>query len=106
MTRLFLALALVAPAALAHDHDSDSGNAWVLVLSEDNNSMHGSMTDLRVARSFRLHAVNLRVMGDVFNVTNGNAVLIRNNNVLSTAFNTIGQNLSPRIFRVGLVVGF
>jgi len=63
-------------------------------------------TDLRVARSFRLHAVNLRVMGDVFNVTNGNAVLIRNNNVLSTAFNTIAQNVSPRILRLGLTVGF
>jgi hypothetical protein len=63
-------------------------------------------TDLRVARSFTLRAVNLRVMGDVFNVTNGNAVLIRNNNVLSTAFNTVAQNVSPRILRLGLTIGF
>src|SRR5438034_160289 len=44
-------------------------------------------TDLRVARTFKLRAVSLRVMGDLFNVANANTVLIRNNNVLSTAFN-------------------
>ena len=54
-------------------------------------------TDLRVARTFKLRAISLRVIGDVFNVTNANTVLIRNNNVLSTAFNTIAQNVSPRI---------
>ncbi len=58
-------------------------------------------TDLRVARTFKLRAVSLRLIGDVFNVTNANTVLIRNNNVLSTAFNTIAQNVSPRIFRAG-----
>jgi hypothetical protein len=63
-------------------------------------------TDLRVARTFKMRAVSLRVMGDVFNVTNANTVLVRNNNVQSTAFNTIGQNLSPRILRLGLTVGF
>ena len=63
-------------------------------------------TDLRVARSFKLRTVNLRLIGDVFNVTNANTVLIRNNNIASTAFNTIAQNLSPRILRVGVVVGF
>jgi len=63
-------------------------------------------TDLRVARTFKMRAVTLRLIGDVFNVTNANTVLIRNNNILSTAFNTIAQNVSPRIFRAGLVVGF
>ncbi|MCU1385354.1 MAG: hypothetical protein JWL71_4051 [Acidobacteria bacterium] len=63
-------------------------------------------TDLRVARTFKLRSVNLRVIGDLFNVMNANTVLVRNNNVLSTAFNTIGQNLSPRILRAGLTVGF
>ena len=63
-------------------------------------------TDLRVARTFKLRAVSLRVIGDVFNVANANTVLIRNNNVLSTAFNTVAQNLSPRILRLGLTVGF
>ncbi len=63
-------------------------------------------TDVRVARTFKLRAINLRVIGDLFNVMNANTVLVRNNNVLSTAFNTIGQNLSPRILRAGLTVGF
>jgi hypothetical protein len=63
-------------------------------------------TDLRVARAFKFRAMNLRVMGDLFNVMNANTVLIRNNNVLSTQFNAVAQNLSPRIFRIGMVVGF
>jgi hypothetical protein len=63
-------------------------------------------TDLRVARMFKLRAISVRVIGDLFNVMNANTVLVRNNNVLSTAFNTIGQNLSPRILRAGVVIGF
>ena len=63
-------------------------------------------TDLRLARTFTVRAIKLRAIGDVFNLMNANTVLIRNNNVLSTAFNTIGQNLSPRILRLGLTVSF
>ena len=63
-------------------------------------------TDLRVARTFRMRAVSLRLIGDVFNVFNANTALVRNNNVLSTSFNALAQNLSPRIFRAGLVLGF
>src|SRR5438093_1400233 len=63
-------------------------------------------TDVRAARTFKVPSMSLRVIGDVFNVFNANTVLVRNNNILSTTFNQIGQNLSPRIFRVGVVVGF
>src|SRR5262249_40722927 len=65
-------------------------------------------TDLRVSRPFKLRVVNFRVIGDIFNVTNANTVLIRNNNVFAApnVFNTIQQNLSPRIFRIGMTVGF
>jgi hypothetical protein len=63
-------------------------------------------TDVRVARAFKLRLVNLRLIGDLFNVLNANTVLTRNNNVLSTSFNAIATNLSPRIFRAGIVVGF
>ena len=63
-------------------------------------------TDARVARLFRVGGVNVKVMGDVFNLFNANTVLVRNNNILSTTFNQIGQNLSPRIFRLGASVGF
>jgi len=63
-------------------------------------------TDLRAARTFTFHTVSLRLIGDLFNVMNANTALVRNNNVVSTSFNALGQNLSPRIFRAGLVVGF
>ncbi len=63
-------------------------------------------TDVRVARAFKLRSMHLRLIGDVFNVMNANTVLTRNNNVLSTSFNAIATNLSPRIFRAGLVLGF
>jgi hypothetical protein len=63
-------------------------------------------TDVRAARTFKMQSVSLRVIGDVFNVFNANTVLVRNNNILSATFNQIGQNLSPRIFRIGVVVGF
>jgi carboxypeptidase family protein/TonB-dependent receptor-like protein len=63
-------------------------------------------TDLRVARGFKLQAVSVRFIGDLFNAFNANTALVRNNNVLSPSFNALAQNLSPRIFRVGVVVGF
>ena len=37
---------------------------------------------------------------------NANTVLVRNNNLGSTTFNQIAQNLSPRIFRLGVEVKF
>ena len=63
-------------------------------------------TDARVGRTFKLRTVNVRLIGDVFNVFDANTVLVRNNNILSTTFNQIGQNLSPRIFRVGARFSF
>ncbi|HYM23253.1 MAG TPA: hypothetical protein VEU08_08595, partial [Vicinamibacterales bacterium] len=63
-------------------------------------------TDARVARAFLMGAMSVRVMGDVFNLFNSNTVLVRNNNLGSTAFNQISQNLSPRILRLGVQVRF
>ena len=63
-------------------------------------------TDLRVAKTFKLRTVSVRLIGDLFNVLNANTALVRNNNLASTVFNVLGQNLSPRIFRVGVVFGF
>lgn len=37
---------------------------------------------------------------------NANTALVRVNNITSTTFNALAQNLSPRIARVGVVVGF
>jgi len=63
-------------------------------------------TDLRAARSFKANAVTFRAILDAFNVFNANTALVRNNNITSPTFNALAQNLSPRIFRIGLVVGF
>jgi hypothetical protein len=63
-------------------------------------------TDLRLAKTFRLRTVNVQLLGDVFNLFNANTALVRNNNILSPTLNALAQNLSPRIFRVGAVVGF
>jgi len=63
-------------------------------------------TDIRAARTFTARTVNMRLILDVFNIFNANTALVRNNNVLSPTFNTLAQNLSPRIARVGVVVSF
>jgi hypothetical protein len=70
-------------------------------------------TDLRVAREFKFQRLKVRGILDAFNVFNGNTALVRVNNVTPLAggalpanVNQLAQNLSPRIFRVGLVVGF
>jgi hypothetical protein len=63
-------------------------------------------TDVRAARTFKMQNLSLRVVGDVFNLFNANTVLVRQNNILATNFNAIAQNLSPRIFRMGVEVRF
>ena len=63
-------------------------------------------TDFRLARAFRPGQMNVRVMFDVFNLMNANTALVRVNDITSPSFNALAQNLSPRIARIGLVVGF
>ena len=61
----------------------------------------GTPTSARRGRS-RPQTITLRVVLDVFNVFNANTALVRDNDITSTTFNQIAQNLSPRIFRVGI----
>src|SRR5262245_46906310 len=64
-------------------------------------------TDFRASRQFKIaETVTIRGIVDVFNVFNANTALVRNNNIGATTFNALAQNLSPRIARVGLVIGF
>jgi hypothetical protein len=63
-------------------------------------------TDLRAARTFKANGVSVRAIFDVFNAFNANTALVRSNNVAATNFNVLVQNLSPRIARVGLAIGF
>jgi hypothetical protein len=63
-------------------------------------------SDVRVARAFGVGRANLRLLLDLFNVLNANTALVRVNDITSPTFNALAQNLSPRIARVGVVVGF
>jgi len=63
-------------------------------------------TDVRAAKQFQMRRANLRLILDVFNVFNANTTLVRVNDITSTRFNALAQNLSPRIARVGVIVGF
>jgi hypothetical protein len=86
---------------------ADTG-VQVLVTPEIDTFRHPNLwnTDIRVAREFRARALRLRLIGDVFNLFNANTALVRNNNILSPSFDALAQNLSPRILRFGMVVGF
>jgi hypothetical protein len=63
-------------------------------------------TDIRVAKQFTFDRARIRAIFDVFNVMNANTALVRVNDVTSPTFNELAQNLSPRIARFGVVVGF
>jgi hypothetical protein len=63
-------------------------------------------SDVRVARDFKFGGVTVRGMFDVFNLFNANTALVRNGNITATTFNQLAQNLSPRIARVGVQIGF
>jgi hypothetical protein len=62
--------------------------------------------DLRVARSFMIGRRSTQLIADLFNVMNANTGLVRNRNLDSPSFGRIAQNLSPRILRFGVRVGF
>jgi hypothetical protein len=62
--------------------------------------------DLRAAKSFRFDRASIELIADLFNVMNGNPILVRNRNVGSAAFEQPQQVLSPRILRFGLRVNF
>ena len=74
-------------------------------------------TDIRFARAFAIPSgrmpVTVRIVGDVFNLFNANTGLTRVNLISNAAsgaqsatFNTLVSNMSPRIARIGVVVGF
>jgi hypothetical protein len=50
--------------------------------------------------------VHVEGIADLFNVFNANTELVRNRNAASPTYGQLSQNLSPRILRFGLRVGF
>jgi hypothetical protein len=63
-------------------------------------------TDIRAAKELKINTISLRLIFDLFNVLNANTALVRNDNIASPTFDALAQNLSPRIARIGLTVGF
>lgn len=61
--------------------------------------------DLRLAKNIRVARTNLHLVADLFNVFNNNVELQRNRTIGGT-FNQLNQNLSPRILRFGVRLGF
>src|SRR5262245_34023964 len=83
-------------------------SAIVLVSPQYDSFLYDNVwdTDMRVARQFTFQTVKVRLIADVFNLFNANTALLRVNNIGATNFNALSQNVTPRIVRLGLVVGF
>jgi hypothetical protein len=62
--------------------------------------------DLRLAKNLAFGRTNSRIEVDLFNVMNGNYAINRIRNIQSLNFDRITQNLSPRILRFGVKIGF
>jgi hypothetical protein len=61
--------------------------------------------DVRFAKNLRVARTSINFVADLFNVFNNNVGLQRNR-VIGGTFNQLNQNLSPRIVRFGVRVGF
>nr|MBA3639748.1 hypothetical protein [Acidobacteriota bacterium] len=92
----------VAPASLGLD-----GSHNVLLVSEVDDVRLPDVwnLDLRLAKNITVGRASLNFAADLFNVFNNNVELQRNR-VIGATFNQLNQNLSPRILRFGVRVGF
>lgn len=92
----------VASASLGLD-----GSHNVLVVSEIDDVRLDDVwnVDLRLAKNVRIARANVNLVADLFNVFNNNVELQRNRSIGAT-FNQLNQNLSPRIVRFGVRIGF
>ena len=92
----------VAPASLGVD-----GSHNVLLVSEIDDLRLDDVwnVDLRLAKNFLMGRSNINLTADLFNVFNNNVELQRNR-VVGGTYNQLNQNLSPRILRFGVRVGF
>ncbi len=62
--------------------------------------------DLRLAKNVKFNRGSLQVIADLFNVLNSNTEINRVRNLAATNFNVLTSNLSPRILRFGVRLGF
>jgi hypothetical protein len=92
----------VVPASLGLD-----GSHNVLVVSQIDDVRLDDVwnVDVRLAKNIRLSRGHVDLVADLFNVFNNNVALQRNR-VIGGTFNQLNQNLSPRILRFGVRLGF
>ena len=57
------------------------------------------------AKTFHFGARSAELVADLFNVMSANTVLVRIRNAGGATFQSLQQNLSPRILRFGMRVG-
>ncbi|MBI3261699.1 MAG: TonB-dependent receptor [Acidobacteria bacterium] len=62
--------------------------------------------DLRVAKTFHYDRFSAQLIADLFNVFNSDTELNRERNIASPNFDRLNVNLSPRIVRLGVRLGF
>jgi hypothetical protein len=63
--------------------------------------------DLRASKNVRFGTRgSVQLIGDLFNVLNNATEITRERNAAATTFRVLGSNLSPRILRFGVRVGF
>ena len=63
--------------------------------------------DLRLAKNMKFGAPDaVTLTADLFNVFNSNTELNRQRNLQATNFHLLTDNLSPRILRIGMRLGF
>jgi hypothetical protein len=62
--------------------------------------------DMRVQKTLKFGRGNAVISLDLFNVFNSNTELNRQRNLKATTFDLLTDNLSPRILRLGLRLGF
>jgi hypothetical protein len=65
-----------------------------------------TQTDFRVDKTFRFGARRVQATVDVFNLFNGNTVLLRRTVQNASNANRVSQILAPRVARVGVPVNF
>ena len=63
-------------------------------------------TDIRVSKTITASKLNAQVIADLFNIFNANTELVRGRNAAVSSFDQLAQNLSPRILRLGVRIGF
>jgi hypothetical protein len=84
------------------------GTVRVLLNSELDSVRFDSLwnLDLRWSKTATFARGNLQFIADLFNVMNSNTEITRERNAASPNFRVLGSNLSPRIVRFGVRVGF